>query len=407
MAATNASGARAGVRRAAVLLSSGALVAALNFSGVGAPEPAFTSTDTADRHPSASRSISDRIDVQPGISVQESSDPFFPIATGEAIAAEEAQDYQPEDRQVCISSPLPPGVFRISSNYGMRSNPITGGHGLHAGVDLAAAFGTPIHAVADGTVTYTGPGRAGRSSELVIIEHEVDGIEFASWYVHMYPDGVFVEAGQSVRAGEIIAEVGSNGFSTGPHLHLEIHTSLAMSGGKGTSLGRIHGLAVDQLGGAGEEQPPAARTGASSESSAPAIIEEGSETGEDAGAEEEELVEQTPADGHDDVALDPPEQTPDEGPADPEQDPGAPEVTPEEVSDPDPAPAQVPAQESLEYIEIEEDDDGGKNDHTIDDVVSRTTGVFDPSSFGMLHDPLPFLRDLGYGLAPPASCIGD
>src|SRR5699024_6233674 len=318
------------------------------------------------RSSAASRSQPDRLEVQPGITVGDDADPFVDLATGQAELTD------PGDGPVCISSPLPPGVFRISSNYGMRTHPITGSGGLHAGVDLAAPMSTPIHAVANGTVSYAGPGRAGRSSELVIIDHEVDGVEFSSWYVHMYPDGVFVEADQEVRAGEIIAEVGTNGNSTGPHLHLEIHTQPGVVPGKGTAMGR---LIFD----AATPSPEPTET--------PEPDPTESETSE---PEEEETPEEEESPSPD------PEDSPD-----PEE-----EETPEEEESPSPDPEEDTTEEETPEpketmppdIEIEEDDDEGKNDHTIDDTISRDTGVFDPSSLGVLHDPLPFLRDLGYGL---------
>ena len=102
----------------------------------------------------------------------------------------------PADEPVCVSYPVAPGSYRISSGYGYRIHPIFGSYTMHMGVDYAAPLGTPIHAVTDGTVVYTGAGRLGRSSELVIIEHTVQDTTFYSWYVHMYPDGVFVEVGQ-------------------------------------------------------------------------------------------------------------------------------------------------------------------------------------------------------------------
>src|SRR5699024_854248 len=214
--------------------------------------------------------------------------------------------------------------------------------------------------------------------ELVIIDHEVDGVEFSSWYVHMYPDGVFVEADQEVRAGEIIAEVGTNGNSTGPHLHLEIHTQPGVVPGKGTSLGR---LIFD----AATPSPEPTET--------PEPDPTESETSE---PEEEETPEEES-----------PSPDPEDSP-DPEE-----EETPEEEESPSPDPEEDTTEEETPEpkettppdIEIEEDDDEGKNDHTIDDTISRDTGVFDPSSLGVLHDPLPFLRDLGYGLAAPGACL--
>lgn len=122
-----------------------------------------------------------------------------------------------------VVMPLVVGSYSQSSLYGNRVHPIFGTYTMHAGLDFAAPLGTDIHSVADGVVVHAGEGLDGRSSMLVIIEHEVDGETFSSWYVHMYPDGVFVSEGQQVRAGEVIGEVGNNGNSTGPHLHLEIH----------------------------------------------------------------------------------------------------------------------------------------------------------------------------------------
>lgn len=357
---------RALMRRGAVLLSAGAIVAALNIAGVGSPQPAFTSFDDPTRSASASRSLPDRLEVQPGVTVGEHSDPFVDFATGEAELVD------PGDGPVCISSPLAPGVFRISSNYGMRTHPLTGRGGLHAGVDLAAPMNTPIHSVANGTVSYAGPGRAGRSSELVIIDHEVDGVKFSSWYVHMYPHGVFVEAGQKVRAGELIAEVGTNGNSTGPHLHLEIHTEPGVMAGKGTSLGRLIFPATTPPDG----DPTPTET-------------------ETPGPDPTETESPEPGDEDDPDEPDPTESPSPEESSDPEEDAGPKEEETPEPEETTPAPD----------IEIEEDDDEGKNDHTIDDTISRDTGVFDPNSLGVLHDPLPFLRDLGYGLAAPAACL--
>ncbi|WP_345216634.1 M23 family metallopeptidase [Georgenia halophila] len=122
-----------------------------------------------------------------------------------------------------VAMPLAAGTFRHTSDYGPRSNPIGGGAGMHTGTDFSAPLGTPIHSIADGVVTHVGEGIDGRSSMLIIVEHEIDGETVESWYNHMYSDGIHVKTGQKVDAGQVIAEVGNNGYSTGPHLHLEIH----------------------------------------------------------------------------------------------------------------------------------------------------------------------------------------
>lgn len=126
------------------------------------------------------------------------------------------------EQQDQIVRPLEAGVYRISSQYGYRVSPFTG-YSKHLGTDFSAPLGTSIHAVADGTVEYVGVGKDGRSSMLVILRHEIEGETVYSWYIHMYPSGIDVEEGQEVSAGDVIAQVGSNGRSTGPHLHLEIH----------------------------------------------------------------------------------------------------------------------------------------------------------------------------------------
>ena len=100
----------------------------------------------------------------------------------------------------------------ISSRYGVSSRIRSS---THTGLDIAASTGTPIKVIADGTVTsaqYTGS-----YGYLVKVDHG-NGVE--SWYAHT--SKMYVKAGDEVKAGDVIAAVGSTGNSTGPHLHLEI-----------------------------------------------------------------------------------------------------------------------------------------------------------------------------------------
>ena len=95
----------------------------------------------------------------------------------------------------------------------------------HAGQDFSAPQGTPIYAAADGKVTRAGCDDlvVGRSPCQVQIDHGTqDGQQISTLYVHMYPKDVLAKVGQNVKAGDLIAKVGSNGNSTGPHLHLEV-----------------------------------------------------------------------------------------------------------------------------------------------------------------------------------------
>ena len=105
-----------------------------------------------------------------------------------------------------------PVTGTISSRYGVSSRIRVS---THTGLDIATATGTPIKVVADGTVTlaqYTGS-----YGYLVKIDHG-NGIE--TWYGHT--SKMYVKEGQEVKAGDVIALVGSTGNSTGPHLHFEI-----------------------------------------------------------------------------------------------------------------------------------------------------------------------------------------
>lgn len=85
----------------------------------------------------------------------------------------------------------------------------------HTGLDFAAPSGTPIRAVAGGTVTSAGYDGSYGNKTVVTLE---DGTEL--WYAHQTSFGVSV--GDTVRSGEVIGYVGSTGNSTGPHLHLEV-----------------------------------------------------------------------------------------------------------------------------------------------------------------------------------------
>jgi murein DD-endopeptidase MepM/ murein hydrolase activator NlpD len=116
--------------------------------------------------------------------------------------------------------PLPEGSWTLASRFGYRIHPITGRRRLHAGTDYAAADGTPILAVADGTVTFAGPSSG--YGNLILISHTVAGQAVTSGYAHMWDGHTHVRTGDEVAAGQRIADVGSSGASTGPHLHFEI-----------------------------------------------------------------------------------------------------------------------------------------------------------------------------------------
>ncbi len=103
----------------------------------------------------------------------------------------------------------------ITSRYGYRDHPIMNDASFHTGIDIAAKSGSTITSFADGKVI-----EAGRNStygNYLLIEHN-GGIR--SFYGHN--SRLNVKKGQSVKIGQKVAEVGSTGLSTGPHLHFEV-----------------------------------------------------------------------------------------------------------------------------------------------------------------------------------------
>lgn len=120
--------------------------------------------------------------------------------------------------------PLPKGTWTATSPYGWRTDPVTGASALHTGNDYAARLGTPILAFADGDVTYAGAHPSGYG-HLILIKHTIDGKPVTSGYAHMYGNGIHVRVGDRVSAGQHIGNVGSDGKSTGPHLHFEIRVA--------------------------------------------------------------------------------------------------------------------------------------------------------------------------------------
>ena len=103
----------------------------------------------------------------------------------------------------------------ISSPFGTRVDPISGEIKTHGGTDIAAPLGTPILAAADGVVvTATWHNSYGY---YVKIKHDDT---YSTLYAHC--SALHVSAGQTVKQGQVIADCGSTGYSTGPHLHYEV-----------------------------------------------------------------------------------------------------------------------------------------------------------------------------------------
>lgn len=113
------------------------------------------------------------------------------------------------DKRVSAAGMHWPIKGRITSGFGRRWRR------LHAGIDIAAHRGTPIHVVRDGVVVFAG--RMGGYGNFVIVQHS-GGI--ATCYAHQ--SRIAVRRGQRVHTGDVIGYVGSTGHSTGNHLHFEV-----------------------------------------------------------------------------------------------------------------------------------------------------------------------------------------
>lgn len=114
-----------------------------------------------------------------------------------------------------MPSGMPVAQGYIASGFGDRSDPFDGHQAIHMGVDFSAPEGTPVTAVADGVVTFTGV-RNGYGN-VVEIDH---GNGYMTRYAHN--SAIDAKAGDRVHAGQTIANVGSTGRSTGPHCHFEV-----------------------------------------------------------------------------------------------------------------------------------------------------------------------------------------
>lgn len=114
---------------------------------------------------------------------------------------------------------------RVTSKYGTRTHPISGKVHTHTGTDIGAASGTDVLAAENGVVIHSG--WINGYGNTIIVDH---GESMSTLYAHN--SKLTVKSGDKVSRGDKVAEVGSTGNSTGPHIHFEV---------------RINGKAVDSL----------------------------------------------------------------------------------------------------------------------------------------------------------------
>lgn len=130
--------------------------------------------------------------------------------------------------------------WKISSKMGWRIHPVHKTRKHHNGTDIIGIGKDPIyvHAIANGRVIKARKSNAagGGFGYYIVVRHFIDGQFYTSLYAHLVPNSFQVKVGQKVRAGQILATMGTSGMSTGRHLHLEVWK------------GRTHGWSADGKG---------------------------------------------------------------------------------------------------------------------------------------------------------------
>lgn len=133
----------------------------------------------------------------------------------DAISMIESQMLEDRIRKSMLPTSLPVEAQWNASTYGWRVDPFTGERAMHEGVDIVASAGTAIRSAAAGVVI--GAEQHPQYGFLVEVDH---GKDLTTRYAHA--SKIVVKIGQLVKRGQKVAEVGSTGRSTGPHLHFEV-----------------------------------------------------------------------------------------------------------------------------------------------------------------------------------------
>jgi murein DD-endopeptidase MepM/ murein hydrolase activator NlpD len=133
-----------------------------------------------------------------------------------ALSQNELSQFLKEQKSLLACTPsLAPTNGWYSSGFGYRISPFTNQREFHKGLDIATRIGTPIIAPADGLVISVG--REGNYGRMIAINH---GYNMKTRYGHLHK--FRVKKGDRVKRGQLIAEVGKSGRTTGPHLHYEV-----------------------------------------------------------------------------------------------------------------------------------------------------------------------------------------
>ncbi len=139
-------------------------------------------------------------------------------AKSDVLSAFESQLVGERIKKSLLPTSLPVDTQWNASGYGWRTDPFTGEMAMHEGVDFPSPVGTPIRAAAAGIVVSSG--RHPDYGNMVEIDH---GNDLTTRYAHA--SKILVKVGQFVKRGQVVAEVGDTGRSTGPHLHFEVRVN--------------------------------------------------------------------------------------------------------------------------------------------------------------------------------------
>lgn len=211
---------------------SAALPEASGLARIEARQLAFVErlTRLADRRSAAAAEKIRKLGLNPGVMIARLDDssaqggPFIRLSTGrngsldprfQRLGLSLARMDALEQGLAGIPQVDPAARAFISSGFGYRADPFTGGAAFHAGLDFKGPIGAPIYAAARGRVSFAGI-RQGYGN-CIEISH---GNGLMTRYAHM--SGYRAQLGQDVAAGQVIGLIGSTGRSTGPHLHFEV-----------------------------------------------------------------------------------------------------------------------------------------------------------------------------------------
>jgi len=135
--------------------------------------------------------------------------------SSDLLTVMESRLFDQKIRKMMVPTQHPVQGGNLGSSFGWRIDPFTGRSALHTGLDFQAGAGTPILAAAGGVVVVQE--YHGEYGNMVEVDH---GNDLVTRYAHA--SRVLVKKGDLIKRGQKIAEVGSTGRSTGPHLHFEV-----------------------------------------------------------------------------------------------------------------------------------------------------------------------------------------